>query len=233
VRVVKLAVESGSERVLKEIIKKPYRKLSTVRKVVKKLRDNDIFVRAFWVLGQPGETKDEIFESLNFFKNTGFNWVSIMIAAPIAGSDLYKLCKEKGLLLNDRIDTFHFGKANIKLDHSTSKELERLRYLINLECNFVDNWDLRNGHPEKALLGVEDVLSRVPNHAFAAYYISKCHRQMGNEELAEFYLDKYFDIINSNDKWREYASHFGLPLSFIPQVNPGIQSSESTSPAWT
>jgi len=231
VRVVKLAVESGNERVLKELIKKPYRKLSLVKKVVKRLRDNDIFIRAFWVIGHPGETKEEIFESLRFFKETGFNWVSIMIVAPIAGSELYRICKEKNLLVSDRRDTFHFGKANIRLAHSTPEEFERLRYLLNLEANFVENYDLCNGHPNKALLGLEDVLSRVPNHAFAAYYISECYRQMGDGKNAETYLVKYFDIVRSHEKWREYANHFGLPLSRSQQVRSSIRRAESANTA--
>ena len=230
-RVAKIAVESGSERVLKELIKKPYSKLSLVKKVVKRLRDNDIFIRALWVIGHPGETKEEIFESLRFFKETGFNWVSIMIVAPIAGSELYRICKEKNLLVSDRIDTFHFGKANIRLAHSTPEEFERLRYLLNLEANFVENYDLCNGHPDKALLGLEDVLSRVPNHAFAAYYISECYRQMGEGKNAETYLVKYFDIVRSHEKWREYANHFGLPLSRSQQVRSSIRRAESANTA--
>jgi len=213
VRVVKLAVESGCERVLRELIKKPYDKLSTVNKVVKRLRDNGIYIRAFWVIGYPGETKEEILESLRFFKESGCNWISIMIAAPIAGSELYDICKEQGLLLSDSIDKFHFGKANIRLDHSTPEEFEQLRYLLNLDLNFVNNYDMRHGYPERAMLGLEDVLNRVPNHAFANYCISDCYQQMGDKGKAEKYLIKYFDIIGSHDKWREYAEHFELPLS--------------------
>ena len=233
VRVVKLAVESGSERVLSEIIKKPYRKLSTVRKVVDKLRAAEIFVRAFWVIGNPGETKEEILESLEFFKKTGFNWVSIMIAAPIAGSELYDVCKEKNLLISDRIDTFHFGKANIKLDHSTPKEFERFRYLLNLDANFVNNYDLKNNHPDKALLGLEDVLSRVPNHAFASYYMSECYRQLNDDDNANKYLNKYFEIIESNEKWAHYSKYFGLPLKPADKINNSYIPAEILNSEWT
>lgn len=233
VRVVKLAVESGCERVLREIIKKPYRKLSTVKKVVEKLRAADIFVRAFWVIGNPGETKEEILESLEFYKKTGFNWVSIMIAAPIAGSDLYNLCKEKNLLINDRIDTFHFGKANIKLDHSTPKEFERFRYLLNLDTNFVNNWDLKNGNPEKALLGLEDVLSRVPHHAFACYYIAECYRQLNDNNNTNKYMNKYFEIINSNEKWMEYAKYFGLSIKPSDKIDNSYIPNKILNSEWT
>ena len=57
-----LAVESGSERVLTEIINKPYQKLSRVRKAITKLRDRDFYIRAAFIIGFPGETKAEILE---------------------------------------------------------------------------------------------------------------------------------------------------------------------------
>ena len=84
---------------------------------------------------------------------------------------------------------------------------------LNNSTNFVNNYDMRNGHPEKALMGLEDVINRAPNHAFANYYISECYQILGDQEKAEKYLTKYFDIVESNGKWREYAEHFELPLS--------------------
>ena len=232
VRVVKLAVESGNERVLKEIIRKPYRKLSTVIKVVEKLRAADIFIRAFWVIGNPGETKEEILESHEFFKKTGFNWVSIMIAAPIAGSELYNVCKEKDLLISDRIDTFHFGKANIKLPHSSPKEFERFRYLLNLDANFVENYDLKNGHPDKALLGLEDVLSRAPNHAFASYFMAECYRQLNDDANANKYLNKYFENIKTNEKWRQYSEYFGLPIKSFDTIKDSFIPTKTSNSQW-
>ena len=215
--VAKLAVETGSERIL-NLIKKPYRKLEKAKRAVKILRNNDMFVRGFWIIGFPEESLEEIHESYEFFKTTGFNWVSIMLASPIAGSDLYVHCKGNNLLLNDRIDTYHFGKANIKLDHSTPEELETLRYRYNLRLNFVNNYDLRSNNPEKALVGLEDVITRVPHHAFSAYYLSKCYKQLKDNKKADRYLDQYYSIIGSNKKWYNYASEFGLPLKDNPET---------------
>jgi len=207
-----LGVESGSERVLNEIIHKPYKKLSKVKEAVSLLRKKGIYIRAFFIIGFPGETKEEIYESVRFMKQTGFNWVALMIATPIAGSELYEFCRENNLLISKKIEYFHYGNCNIKLSHSTPKELEELRYLINLEVNFVENYDLKNGHPEIALIGFQDVIDRVFSHAFAYYYASQCYQKMGKNAIALDFLKKYLDIINSSGYWAKYARHFRLPL---------------------
>lgn len=207
-----LAVESGNERVLKEIINKPYKDLTKVREVVALYRKKDIFVRAFFIIGFPGETMEEIFESVNFMKNAGFNWVAVMIASPVAGSDLYSQCKDEGLLLSDNLDDFHYGKCNIKLPHSTPNEIENLRYMINLEVNFIDNFDLKNGRPDSALIAFEDVINRVPGHAFAYYFASQCCRLLEERALEDKYMQCYKEIVNSSEEWSKYARAFNLPV---------------------
>jgi|TARA_Y100000294_G_scaffold36996_1_gene32536 radical SAM superfamily enzyme YgiQ (UPF0313 family) len=206
-----LAVESGSERVLTEIIHKPYQKLSRVRKAITILRERDFYIRGSFVLGFPGEKKEEILESVNFMKQAGFNWVSVMIATPIAGSPLYEYCKKHNLLVSDNPEDYHIGNANIKLDHSTPEEIVEMRWLINLEVNFVENYDLKNGRSDLALLSFKNVISRTSEQAFAHYFSSVCYNKLGlfNDEKKS--LAQYFDIIENSSKWYSYAKYFSLP----------------------
>jgi radical SAM superfamily enzyme YgiQ (UPF0313 family) len=214
VKTVTLGVESGSERVLNEVIHKPYRKLSMVRKVVSMLRKKDIYTRAFFIIGFPGETKEEILESVRFMKDVGFNWVAIMLAAPIAGSELYEICKKNNMLISDKLENFYCGKCNIRLPHSTPEEIEKLRYLINLDVNFVENYDLKRGRPKIALIGFEDVINRIPDHAFAHYYASVCYKMMGRLDLERSFLKKYREIVDLSEYWAEYARYFNLQFKF-------------------
>jgi len=207
-----LAVESGTERVLREIIHKPYRNLEMVRNVVGRLRDQDLYIRAFFIIGFPGETQEEILKSVQFMKDTGFNWVCIMIASPIAGSELYAACLDNGLLISDRLEDFHYGKCNIRLPHSTPAEIEKRRYMINLEVNFIENFDIKHGRPDLALTGFNDVINRVPGHAFAHYCAALCYREMGRDEEGAQSLARYFEIVSSSPYWAGYAQRFDLPL---------------------
>ncbi len=172
-----------------------------------------MYIRAFFIIGFPGESKDEIFESVRFMKEAGFNWVAIMIATPIAGSELFKICREDNLLLSDKMEDFHYGKCTIKLSHSSPEEIEELRYLINLEVNFVENYDLKNGREDLALVGFEDVIKRVADHAFAHYFSSMCYRKLKDLDRERKSMDRYFEIIKDSPYWAGYARHFGLPLS--------------------
>ncbi|MBN1870853.1 MAG: B12-binding domain-containing radical SAM protein [Candidatus Omnitrophica bacterium] len=213
-----LAVESGSERVLNEIIHKPYKKLSRVKYVVSLLRERGIYVRAGFIIGFPGETMEEILETKRFMKETGFNWVQIFIATPLVGSELYDICKKNELLISDSLEKFHFGQSNIRLSHSTSEEFVNLRYLMNLEVNFVDNYDLRNGSPQVALIGFLDVINRVPNHAFAYYFASQCYEKMGKEDLCREYQAKYREIVLASSEWMGYTKHFNLPIGEMAEL---------------
>lgn len=212
-KIATLAVESGCERVLNEIIHKPYKKLSNVQNVVSKLREKNIYVRGFFIIGFPGESREEIRESVNFMKKTGFNWVALFIASPIVGSELYEMCKKNKLLLSESFEHFHYGLCNIKLSHSTPEEIERLRYSINLEVNFIDNYDLKNNNPGIALIGLKDVINRVPNHAFAHYFASLCYKHIGKGDLEKMHLERYFEIIKDSKEWAEYANHYNLPVN--------------------
>ena len=212
VEMASLAVESGCERVLNEIIHKPYKKLSRVRDAVKLLREKGIYIRAFFVIGFPGETMEEIMETVRFMKEIGFNWCAIMIATPIAGSELFEYCKKNDLLTTEKQEDFHYGKCCIKLTHSTPEEFEKLRYLINLDVNFVKNYDMKNGHPTIALNGFKDVINRVPDHAFAHYFSSLCYNQLELKENEQVSMGKYSEIVSLSDEWKEYAIHFDLPV---------------------
>ena len=209
-KMASIAVESGCERVLNEIIRKPYGRLSKVQEVTALLRKKKVYVRAFFIIGFPGETMEEIEETISFMKSTGFNWNAIMIATPLKGSELYAHCKDNDLIISDKLEDFHYGKCNIKLPHSTPQEMEELRYRANLEVNFVENYDLINGYPELALIGFYDVISRVPNHAFAYYYASVCYGMMGKLDLEGSYLHKYNEIVKSSNEWKKHSEWFKL-----------------------
>lgn len=212
VRMVTIAVESGVDRVLKDVIHKPLNTFM-VRKAVKILRKGGMYVRAFFIIGFPGETKKDMRETIGFMKRVGFNWSAIMIATPLAGSELYDICKDKGYLpINKGYEDFHYSEGNIITPDFTPEEVESIRYLANLEVNFVYNYDMRRNDYRSALIGFKDVLSRVSDHAFAHYFISICYEKIGLLKKSNNHMKKYFSIINDSVAWRGYAKHFSLPI---------------------
>lgn len=214
VTTISLAVESGSDFVLKNIINKPLR-VSDIKPAVEILRKNGISVHAFIVIGLPGELEEHREETMQIIFEVGFDWVKFFLALPVAGSRLYDLCKENGYLVNEDFSQY-FGnlKATIKTPDLDPAYIEDRIYLMNLEANFVRNFMLRTGNYQRASCHFENIADRYPNHAFAHYFLVKANEGLGGkEEINEYHRHRFIHLINTEDVWGRYARHFNLDFS--------------------
>ena len=127
-----VSLESGCDRVLHQIVRKPFKK-EIVPGAVKMCRERNIFVIANMIIGFPGETWNEIRESIAFGEMCDFDYLMINIATVLPQTDLYKISKEQGYL-PDNFDfydtnsfTGNFSKGILTTDEFTPMELEILR----------------------------------------------------------------------------------------------------------
>ncbi len=88
-----LAIEHGSKRVLKDIIRKPIA-FRQIKPTVRLLQDTGIFTCAFFVIGLPGETRAEREETRDAIYDWGLDWAFFNYATPLRGSELFRQCKE-------------------------------------------------------------------------------------------------------------------------------------------
>lgn len=95
-----IAVESGCQRVLSNIIKKPLR-LENVQALIKYARKIGLDTGIFLILGIPGEKIEEMKESFRFAQRLGVYDPFVSIATPYPGSELYRICREKGYIAGD------------------------------------------------------------------------------------------------------------------------------------
>jgi anaerobic magnesium-protoporphyrin IX monomethyl ester cyclase len=127
---ITVSVESGSPRVLKEVIRKPL-KLEIVPPIVKKCRELGIACGANFVIGFPGETWDEIRDTFRFAESCDFDVAHFHIATPLPKTDLYRIAMEQNLLPEDFGFTdprfFGFGRGFITTTEFTPFELAVLR----------------------------------------------------------------------------------------------------------
>ncbi len=125
-----VSVESGSQRVLKEIIGKPLN-LKIVPPIVRKCRELGIACGANFVIGFPGETWDELRETFRFAEECDFDVAHFHVATPLPKTDLYRIASEQGLLPDDFSFTdprfFGFGQGFITTTEFTPFELSVLR----------------------------------------------------------------------------------------------------------
>ncbi|MDQ5985804.1 MAG: hypothetical protein CSYNP_01521 [Syntrophus sp. SKADARSKE-3] len=104
---IAFALETGTERVLKDIIGGKPIDFDHARKMVAIARDLGIYVVANFIIGFPTETWDEIRQTLAFAEDVQADYVRIFAAIPLRKTRLWDLClKEKAF--KKQYD--HFGE---------------------------------------------------------------------------------------------------------------------------
>jgi len=86
---VTLACESGNQRVLDEVAKKNL-KLEQIKPTIENVKNAGMFVHTFWMLGLPGETYEEIQETVDFARDSGADSCSFAIYSPLPGTVKYR-----------------------------------------------------------------------------------------------------------------------------------------------
>ncbi|MDM8554388.1 radical SAM protein [Desulfococcaceae bacterium HSG7] len=203
-----LPIESGSNRVLKDIMHKPIN-LSIVKRVVDDCRQLEIDTHANILIGLPGETKQDIEDTREFLKSLDVTWFRIVVATPLVGSEMFDICIQKNYVNNNYIGC-DFKKAVINTEDFTAEYIEQKAYLLNLELNFVENSDFRLKNYKKALEGFNNAIKVKQDHAFAYYFAAKCYEMMGLHDKYQAYRDEYNALVDKSVLWHDYATHFNL-----------------------
>ncbi len=167
---IALAIESGSEYVLKNIINKPLR-IPKLKKVMKSLRAANIFVQGFFVIGMPGETDEHRIETLNLIRDIDLDWASFSVAGPVRGSQLYQEAKEKGWLPKEySVGNFISNSAVLNIPGYDNQKIMDCAVEFNLVSNFINSRALRNNDLATAERLFMEVSERAEKHAFAHFF---------------------------------------------------------------
>ncbi len=94
---VKFAIESGNQRVLSQVIGKP-QDLARARELIAHARSIGMMVGSFFVVGLPGETREEMQDSFDFRFTTRLDYTVYIAAKPEHGTRLRRICERKGYL---------------------------------------------------------------------------------------------------------------------------------------
>lgn len=206
-----LSIESGSERVLKEVMHKPLN-LSIVRQVVKDCRELGIYANVNILIGLPGETKKDIEDTRKFLKTANANWYLIFCANPLVGSEMYEICKDKNYFKGNVVGS-DYKRAVVETEEFTAAFIQEKAYDLNIELNFFENSDYKLGEYKTALNGFENAIKAKNDHAPAYFMASKCYEKIGDHEKAREYMAKAMEIIDKDQFWRYFFEKFNVSIS--------------------
>ncbi len=126
---LRIAIESGNEEFLNTVIKKRL-KLDKVIETARNCKELKIPLSAFYIIGFPGETKENIQETLNFaYKMMKEYFVKphVNFAMPLIGTEMYALAKAKGYLVDEEYTKGRiFGMSALRTEHFTPEDLKIL-----------------------------------------------------------------------------------------------------------
>ena len=140
---VNLAVESGNEWVLKNIINKPVN-LKKLPEVVRLARENALEISAFIVVGNISENAVETFaqmkDSFDLMRKLNIGSFSVSYLSPHAGSEAYDVVQKMGYLTEEYDDNY-YSNPSIASPLWTTRELEAFVEVQRVLC-FVEDTPL-------------------------------------------------------------------------------------------
>jgi magnesium-protoporphyrin IX monomethyl ester (oxidative) cyclase len=153
---LRIAPESGVQRVVNKIIKKNLN-LKEVEKAVVLSKKVGIKVGCFFVIGLIGETKEDIVATINYaykLRNLGADSFIFSIATPLYGTELYEQAERGGFLRNCFSDeALSTAEPLIETPEFTADELRELCARANLVNPAFTREKLLKAirHPKKAI----------------------------------------------------------------------------------
>lgn len=143
---VTFACESGSQRVLDQIIRKNI-KVKDFKQTINNAKKAGLFVHSFWIVGFPGESLSEMNETINVASDSGADSFSLSILSPLPGTHIYHQVKKQNLWWkNTNMNQTLFRNSLIKVDgFNNPDEFEQWVDEKNIFLNSI----LENNNPDR------------------------------------------------------------------------------------
>jgi len=122
-----LAIESGDEDVLRKIVQKPMH-LEDAVNAARLFRKYKINTSGFFIIGFPGETKEQIKRTLDFASRINLDRIQAFVANPLPGTQVFEWCMEKGYIDEDYcFEEADYFQGRFSTEEFTAEWLEKTR----------------------------------------------------------------------------------------------------------
>ncbi len=146
------AVETASPRLQKLVRKNLH--LEKAREMINRSVDVGIITNAFFMLGFPTETREEILSTIRFAVNLKLHTAKFFIVTPFLGTDMAKMFQEKYEGLDTDFIDYDYNKGKYNLSEVDREELFRLQRYANFKFYINPRRILRifRSYPDKGQL---------------------------------------------------------------------------------
>lgn len=121
---IHIGVESGSERVRREIMKRDYSNEDIIRAVTSAKR-NGLEVCLNNIIGTPGETNEDFRQTVALNRECQPDWTFTGLYYPYPGTDLGSKCKEEGMIKQDPAVGVERKNPVIEYPGMSGRQMER------------------------------------------------------------------------------------------------------------
>jgi len=127
-----VGLESGSERIRREVLRRPKYSNRSVVKFCHYAREYSIDIRMQLLMGIPGESREDFMETVGLVRECQPTLYYLNIFYPYPGTDLYLLARDKGYLMESR-KVFERRGTNLRLPGFSGLQVKREFILFYLK----------------------------------------------------------------------------------------------------
>lgn len=204
-------IESGSPRVLKDIMNKDV-DLDHAKKMADHCHKIGLPLQGYFVIGNPGETKDEILRTIQFSQELGAEHCVFSIATPFPGTRYYDAAVKNGYLINDPefITGMKYMGVSITTDEFSQQWLKDTQYDANIKVNFLGNGLLEGDKRslEKALKKYSTIFKQYNFHVIARLLEGYINGRLGNIEQNRAIYEHVQKMLKDTNIAQAYSKYF-------------------------
>lgn len=110
---IHFGIESGNEKVRKEIVNKGNFSNEQIKKVFSLCHKYKIKIGGYFIIGHPGETKQDLEDTKSLILNSNIDLLGLSIPTPFPGSKLFEIAKRRGIINEEIMDKFAQKKLGL------------------------------------------------------------------------------------------------------------------------
>lgn len=221
------AIESGSPRVLKEVMNKKV-DLNHAMKIAEYCKRINLPFECYFVIGNPGETKEEIQQTIDFTMLLQPDHCVFSIATPFPGTRYYETALERGYLKNDyqSITDMKYMQATMATEDFSTEWLKDTQYDANIKLNFLQNrlvFNKERASLEQGLKKYGDTFQQYRFHAISRLLEGYFYLALDNTNQGYRIFQEVQEMLKDREIAKAYSKYFQWDT---PATNAYLQWSQ-------